>query len=277
MKDKINCYDINIMKEKNNNSTSFIKLIEIMKKLLDPEGCPWDREQTHQSLKPYLIEEAYEFFEAIDNKNKEEMKEELGDLLLQIVFHSELASRMGNFTIEDVIEGICNKLIHRHPHVFGDLDVKSSQEVLENWENIKKREKNRKKQSKNSSVLDGIPKNMPSLTLASRIQERASNVGFDWDNILDVWAKVKEEYNELHIELNKGNSEKIEEEFGDLIFALVNLFRFLKINPEYALRKSVMKFDQRFRYIEEKARENGQNLKDMSLSEMDKYWNESKI
>ena len=247
-------------------------LVGIMKKLLDPGGCPWDREQNHKTLKPYMIEEAYEVCEAIDKNNLDELKEELGDVLLQVVFHSELAGREGHFDISDVIKGICDKLISRHPHVFSTVIVNSSQEVLANWEEIKRKEKKKRK----TSILDGVPQNMPALAIACRIQERASNVGFDWEKIEDVWEKVEEELREFSEAKKKGDQEKIEEEFGDLLFALVNLSRFQNINPEQALRKTIRKFEERFRYIEQKAEEQGRSLKDMSLSEMDAYWNEVK-
>jgi tetrapyrrole methylase family protein/MazG family protein len=253
----------------------FERLLAIMKRLLDPGGCPWDREQTHQTLKPYLLEEAYEFFDALDKGNEDEIKEELGDLLLQIVFHAELSERTGGFSINDVIDGICHKLINRHPHVFGDVKVKNSSEVLSNWEEIKKEEKSRKDRNQ-KSVLDGIPRNMPSLALSSRIQERAANVGFDWSDIKDVWDKVREEIDELLEAEHLKDPEKIEEEYGDLLFSLVNLSRFLKVNPEYALRKTVFKFDQRFRYIEKKAEEQGKRLNEMNLKEMDDLWNQAK-
>jgi len=256
----------------NKTDQSFHSLVEIMKKLLDPEGCPWDREQNHKTLKPYMIEEAYEVCEAIDKNNPEELKEELGDVLLQVIFHSELARRERQFDILDVIKGICDKLVSRHPHVFGSLNVKSSREVLANWEEIKRKEKKKKK----PSILDGVPQEMPALALACRIQERASNVGFDWEKIDDVWKKVKEELREFSDAKKKGDQEKIEEEFGDLLFALVNLSRFQNINPEQALRKTIRKFIDRFRYIEQKAEEQGRRLKDMSLSEMDAYWDEIK-
>ena len=259
------------MKEKD----SFKRLLEIMKKLLDPGGCPWDREQNHETLKPYLIEEAYELCDAIDAGDYEGMKEELGDVALQVVFHAELARRAGRFDIHDVLRGISNKLVNRHPHVFGDTTVKDSQEVLANWEEIKKKEKSDKKK-KSISILDGMPRNMPALAMASRIQERAANVGFDWDNITDVWEKVKEETDELTAAREQGDPEKIEEEFGDLLFSLVNLSRFLNINPEHALRKTVMKFDQRFRHIEKRAEQENLKLKNMTLEEMDDFWNEAK-
>ena len=255
-----------------NLSYTLEDLLKIMKKLLDPDGCPWDREQNHQTLKPYMIEEAYEVCDAIDRGDIEELKEELGDVLLQVVFHSELAKREGHFEITDVIKKICDKLISRHPHVFSTLRVNNSQEVLANWEEIKKREKKKKK----PSVLDGVPGNMPALALACRIQERASNVGFDWEKIDDVWEKVEEELKEFSDAYKSGEEEKIEEEYGDLIFSLVNLARFLNINPEQALRKTVVKFEERFRYIEQKAEEKGRKLKDMSLAEMDELWNETK-
>ncbi|MBN1900834.1 nucleoside triphosphate pyrophosphohydrolase [Candidatus Sumerlaeota bacterium] len=256
-------------------NNAFERLLEIMKRLLDPDGCPWDREQTHESLKPYFLEEVYEFFEALEKKDFENMKEELGDILLQIVFHAELSERAGSFNIHDVLEGVCRKLVHRHPHVFGEIKVKDSSEVLSNWEEIKKKEKSLKDRKK-KSVLDGVPKTMPSLALSTRIQERAANVGFDWSRIEDVWGKVHEEINELLEAQKLEDPEKIEEEFGDLLFSLVNLSRFLKVNPEHALRKTVFKFDHRFRIIEKKAEEMGKSLSDMDLMEMDDIWNETK-
>jgi len=253
----------------------FSRLVEIMKKLLDPGGCPWDREQDHESLKPYIIEEAYEVCDAIDRKDYDDLKEELGDVAIQIVFHSELARRKGYFDINDVISGICEKMVNRHPHVFGDIEVRNSSEVLANWEEIKKKEKRAKKKKK-SSILDGMPLKMPALAMATRIQERAANVGFDWDRIEDVWEKVREEVEEFEEAANQGDPEKIEEEFGDLLFSLVNISRFIDVNSEHALRKTVMKFDQRFRHVEKRADEQGRKLKNMSLHEMDEFWNESK-
>ncbi|HPB30447.1 MAG TPA: nucleoside triphosphate pyrophosphohydrolase [Candidatus Sumerlaeota bacterium] len=256
-------------------SRKFDKLVEIMKRLLDPGGCPWDREQNHQSLKPYIIEEAYEVCDAIDAGDTDGLMEELGDVALQIVFHAELAQRQGRFDINDVLQGICDKLIRRHPHVFSDGDARTSGEVLNRWEEIKKQEKSRKKQ-KPASVLDGIPPSMPALAFACRIQERAANVGFDWDNVADVEKKVLEEWGELGEARGQGDPEKIEDEFGDLMFALVNLARFIGVNPEQALRKTIRKFEQRFRHIEKRAAEQERKLSDMTLAEMDVFWEEAK-
>jgi MazG family protein len=194
----------------------FERLVGIMKRLLDPDGCPWDREQTHESLKPYIIEESYEVCDAIDRGDFDDLKEELGDVALQIVFHAELARRASRFDISEVLNSICNKLISRHPHVFGDTDVKTSREVLANWEEIKKKEKSKKK-SRDASILDGIPGNMPALALSWRLQERAANVGFDWDKTDDVRKKVMEEWEELAQACIGGDHEKIEDEYGDLL------------------------------------------------------------
>ena len=253
----------------------FDRLTDIMRRLLDPEGCPWDREQTHESLKPYLIEESYEVCDAIDRGDFDDLKEELGDVVLQVVFHAELARRAGHFDIADVLNGISDKLILRHPHVFGDGDAKTPAEVLARWEEIKKKEKSDKK-SRPSSILDGIPRNMPALAMACRLQERASNVGFDWDHVEDVRKKVMEEWEEFTCACAKGDPEKIEEEFGDLVFALVNLSRFVGINPEQSLRKTIAKFEYRFRHVERRAEEVGRRLTEMTLSEMDAFWNEAK-
>jgi MazG family protein len=263
------------MDEKNNHLKSFERLVNIMKKLLSPGGCPWDREQSHDSLKPYIIEESYEVCDAIDRGDYDNLKEELGDVALQIVFHAELARRAGLFDISDVLNGISDKMVNRHPHVFGDLKVKDSKEVLANWEEIKKKEKSRKRKIP-ASILDGMPKNMPALATAWRIQERASNVGFDWEKPEQVWEKVQEELEEFSVASREKKQEDMEEEFGDLLFSLVNLSRFIDINPEHALRKTILKFDQRFRHVERRAEENGQNLGDMTLAEMDEYWNEAK-
>jgi len=254
---------------------SFERLVGIMKRLLDPDGCPWDKEQTHESLKPYIIEESYEVCDAIDRGDFDDLKEELGDVALQIVFHAELARRAGEFDIYEVLNSICNKLTLRHPHVFGDTDVKTSREVLANWEEIKKKEKSKKKKG-DASILDGIPGNMPALALSWRLQERAANVGFDWDKTDDVRKKVMEEWKEMTRACSGGDHEKIEEEFGDLLFALVNLSRFVGVNPEQALRKTIVKFETRFRHIEKRAAENGRRLSEMSLGEMDKFWDEAK-
>lgn len=258
-----------------NKKNNFYRLVEIMEHLLSPEGCPWDREQTHETLKPFLIEEAYEVNESIDRGNYDELKEELGDLILQIVFHSALAKNNGKFDIDDVLNCICEKMIRRHPHVFGKQNWDTPEEVLKNWEELKKYEKTGSP-NKRKSILDGVPKNLPSLLKAHRIQDRAARVGFDWKTIEPVWEKVNEEISELQHETINGDKKKIEEEFGDLLFAMVNLSRFLKINPEDALQKTITKFIKRFNYIETESEKEGRRLMDMTLEEMDIYWEKSK-
>ena len=253
--------------------SSFDKLVGIMKRLHDPGGCPWDREQTHESLKPYLLEETYEVLEAIDTGPDEHLAEELGDLLLQIVFHAEIAESAGQFTIEDVIEGIIEKLIRRHPHIFGDTTVDGSAQVIKNWEEIKRGEKRARK---NGSVLDGLPKSLPALIKARRIQEKVSRVGFDWEHTEDVMLKVDEELRELKEASRSRNREAIEEELGDLLFAVANLARFVSLCPEDALRKTIDKFQRRFQYIERELPKRGLKLGEATLEEMDRLWNEVK-
>lgn len=248
-------------------------LTNIMIKLRSQEGCPWDREQNHNSLKPYLLEESYEVLEALEEENMELLEEELGDLLLQIVFHSQIASENGDFDIIDVISGICQKLISRHPHVFGDIEANTSEKVLENWEEIKRSEKEEK--SYTESLLR-VPKYLPALMRSYKIQGKAAKVGFDWDVIEDAMEKVYEELKELKEAMENKNSEEIFEEVGDLIFAVVNVARFLKVRPELALNKTIDKFIARFQYIEEEAKKKGQDLKDMNLQEMDNLWNQAK-
>ncbi len=247
----------------------FDRLVEIMARLR--KECPWDRKQTRESLRPYLIEEAYEVLEAIDENDPEKLKEELGDLLLQVVFHAEIAREKGEFDINDVIDFLCNKLIYRHPHVFGDVKVKDAEEVLENWEKLKKKEKNHK-----DSVLSGVPRELPALLQAFRLQEKASKVGFDWDNVDGVIDKMKEELSELIEAVNSGDREKIEHEMGDLLFAVANLGRFVGVDPENALRKCNARFKERFQYIEKKLSEEGKSPSDVSLEYMDKLWEEAK-
>jgi tetrapyrrole methylase family protein/MazG family protein len=257
------------------NSDPFRRLVKIMHELLSEKGCPWDREQTHKSLKPFLIEEAYEVIQAIDDNDFDALKEELGDLLLQIVFHSEMASVEGKFNIDDVLECICEKMIARHPHVFSDSSCKDATEVLRNWEELKKNEK--RKNHEHVSILDGIPKKLPSLLKAHRIQDRAARVGFDWNKVQDVMKKIDEEVAELHNAIDRGKKNYIEDEFGDILFALVNLSRFLDVQPEDCLQSSIRKFAKRFKYIEQRASQMGKSLKNMTLEEMDKIWEESKI
>ncbi len=255
--------------------SKFKELVDIVRKLRIE--CPWDREQTNDSIKAATIEEAYEVVESIDNKDYDELKKELGDLLLHVIFHSVIAEEDNNFKLEDVITSIKEKLIRRHPHVFGDVVVENSEHVKKNWESIKLKEGRK-------SVLDGVPEIMPSLQRAYRLQEKASKVGFDWNNKDDIWKKVVEEIEEMHLEEVKEQkskvknelNEELENEIGDVFFALVNYARFLKINPENALRKTNKKFITRFNYIEKKLRENGKKINESNLEEMDVYWNESK-
>jgi tetrapyrrole methylase family protein/MazG family protein len=247
------------------------ELIEIMAALRSEKGCPWDREQTRESLKPFIVEEAYEVLEAIDEKNPEAIKEELGDLLFQIVFQCRIAEESGEFGMAEVIEKIGKKMIARHPHVFGDADYKTSEEVLVHWEAQKKREGKQRE-----SILDGVPKTLPSLLRAHRLQDRASRVGFDWEKVEDVLPKLEEELSEFRTALKGEKQEEIEDELGDIFFVLVNISRFVGINPEDALRKTISKFISRFRYIEMAAADKGKSLSDMSLTEMDELWDEAK-
>lgn len=249
------------------SAVKFEELMKIMYRLR--KECPWDKEQTHDSIKANTLEEAYEVVEAIDEKNYNELKGELGDLLLHIVFHSVIAEENGTFKIDDVIDSINSKLIRRHPHVFGDVKVNGNEDITRNWETIKLEEGR-------NSVLEGVPKNLSGLHRAFRLQEKASKVGFDWDNKEDVWAKVVEEIDELHESEKSGDRDKLEEELGDLFFSLINYSRFLKINPEDAIRKTNEKFLKRFQFIEKRLKEEGKDITKSSLSEMDKYWDESK-
>ncbi|TVQ04387.1 MAG: nucleoside triphosphate pyrophosphohydrolase [Balneolaceae bacterium] len=241
-----------------------VKLISILRK-----ECPWDRKQTHDSIKDNLIEEAYEAVEAIDEKNYEELSKELGDLLLHVIFHSKMASEEGQFSIDDVIFRLSDKLIRRHPHVFNDTKVKDSAEVASNWESIKLTEGK-------DSILDGIPKNMPGLIRAQRMQEKAANVGFDWAEWQLAWEKLNEEIDEWRESVASQDFENQREEFGDLLFSLVNVGRLLKLNAEDAIRLANKKFEERFKYIEKKLGENGKTITDSNLEEMDQYWNEAK-
>ena len=246
------------------------KLVEIMRKLRGENGCPWDHEQTHETLKPYLLEETYEVLNAIDSKRDKDLEEELGDLLLQIVFHAQIASEQGRFTIDDVAGTIVDKLIRRHPHVFGETKVNSSEEVLENWEEIKKREGK-------ESVLDGVPESLPALLKARRIQEKAKRVGFDWDSIQGAFEKVLEEFQELKDAVGRRKKKDIEDEFGDILFSIVNISRFMEIDAEDSLRKTINKFKERFQYIEQKVKNIGKKpLKNYSIQELDLLWEESK-
>jgi len=251
---------------------TFEDLVKVMEKLRSKEGCPWDREQTHKSLLPYLIEECYEVVDAIEKGDDEELKEELGDLLLQVVFHSQIAKERGAFTIEEVIDSLVKKLIFRHPHVFkGKEGVETPEDVSREWEKLKEKEG-----KKRESLLDGIPFSMPSLDRAYKLQKRAEKVGFDWKDFKGIKEKITEELKEIESEVEKGNREKLEEEVGDLLFMAVNLARFLKVHPEVALRKANEKFERRFKYMEKRAREEGKELKEMDINEMEELWQEAK-
>jgi tetrapyrrole methylase family protein/MazG family protein len=241
-----------------------------MNKLRSVDGCPWDREQSHESLKPYIIEETYEVLEAVDRGDDDDLREELGDLLLQIVFHAQIAAEEKRFTIDDVAATIVKKLKRRHPHVFGDVQVDNAHEVLKNWEEIKKSEGK-------SSVLDGVPGALPALLKARRVQEKVSRVGFDWEEGENVLLKVHEELEELRSALRGDSDERVAEEFGDLLFSLVNLSRFIDVDAEESLRLTVDKFSRRFRYIEKRIAEKGdRNVEEYSLEELDALWEESK-
>ncbi len=252
----------------NKNDELFNEFVQVVRRLR--KECPWDREQTHKSIRHNLIEEAYEAVEAIDNDNFGELKKELGDLLLHVVMHSIIAEEENKFTLEDVIREIKEKLIYRHPHVFGDVKVNTAKEVKNNWERLKQLESNRE------SAISGIPKSLPALIKAYRVQEKASNVGFDWSNPDDVWKKVEEEIVELKKAVEAKDQQKIEEEIGDLIFAIVNYSRFLKLNPESALNKTIDKFIRRFQYIENELKLQGKSVYTATLEEMDKIWEKTK-
>ena len=261
------------MNVKNDQDNSFQKLVALMAALRGPEGCPWDRKQTPESLKPFLVEECYEVIDALDEGTPDKIKEELGDLLFQIMFHARIAEERGHFSMDDVITAIHEKMTRRHPHVFGDEKLATDKEVLANWEEIKKKEKGHEDRK---SVLEGVPKELPSLLRAHRLQERAARVGFDWNHLNEVLPKLDEEITEFKESLKEENAEKIEEELGDLFFTLVNISRFLGVNPDEALRKTISKFIHRFRSIEEHAAKAGSSLNDMTLEEMETLWQRSK-
>ncbi|TCO71365.1 bifunctional methyltransferase/pyrophosphohydrolase YabN [Marinisporobacter balticus] len=255
-------------------SYSMNDLIKIMKKLRGKGGCPWDAKQTHESLKPHLIEETYEVLEALDEMDMTLLEEELGDLLLQIVFHALLASERDKFSMKDVVKGICKKLVDRHPHVFGEITVDSAAGAVKSWEAVKREEKNVKTYTEG---LKRVPKHLPALMKSYKIQAKAAEVGFDWDHVEDAIEKVREELGELLEVYNTGERVKIKEELGDLIFSVVNVARFLKVDPELALNVTIKKFIHRFEFIETTAEKNGEKLEEMSLKEMDELWNMAKI
>lgn len=246
---------------------AFGRLLDIMDELRDQ--CPWDKKQTLQSLRHLTIEETYELGDAILDNNLQEIKKELGDLLLHIVFYAKIGSETQDFDIADVANSICDKLIDRHPHIYGDVVVADEEEVKRNWEQLKLKEGKK-------SVLEGVPKSLPALVKASRIQDKVKGVGFDWEEPHQVWEKVQEELAELQLEVNTGDQNRIESEFGDVLFSMINYARFLKVNPEDALERTNKKFIKRFMYLESKANELGKSLHDMTLAEMDVFWEEAK-
>jgi XTP/dITP diphosphohydrolase len=246
---------------------SFSRLLTIMDELR--EQCPWDRKQTMETLRPLTIEEMYELADAILKNDLQEVKKELGDVMLHLVFYAKIGAEKGAFDITDVLNGICDKLVHRHPHIYGDVKVSGEEEVKQNWEKLKLKEGK-------SSVLEGVPVSLPAMVKATRIQEKARGVGFDWDNQEQVWEKLQEELGELKAEVDAGNSTEIEAEFGDLLFSMINYARFLEVNPENALEKTNQKFIKRFQYLEKGAAASGRKLQDMTLAEMDAFWNEAK-
>ena len=245
------------------------RLLTIMDELR--EQCPWDKKQTFESLRHLTIEETYELGDAILTRDLEEIKNELGDLLLHIAFYAKLGSEEKAFDMADIAHAISEKLIHRHPHIYGDVVVKDEEEVKKNWEALKLKEGKGKK-----SVLSGVPKGLPALVKAQRIQDKVAGVGFDWEEPAQVWKKVQEELAELNAEIQKGNQKDMEAEFGDVLFSMINYARFLKINPDTALERTNQKFTQRFNYLEAKAKALGKSLQDMTLAEMDVYWEEAK-
>lgn len=255
------------MNSRQDQLKAFDRLLTIMDELR--EQCPWDKKQTMETLRHLTIEETYELGDAILDKDLEEVKKELGDVLLHIVFYSKIGSETNDFDIADVCNGICEKLINRHPHIYGDVKVENEADVKRNWENLKLKEGKK-------SVLEGVPKSLPALVKANRIQEKVAGVGFDWEKPEQVWKKLQEELEEFKHEVKVGNQDAMESEFGDVMFSMVNYARFLNINPENALERTNKKFSKRFQYLEAKAKENNKALKDMTLAEMDVFWEEAK-
>ncbi|GFZ87489.1 nucleoside triphosphate pyrophosphohydrolase [Aquaticitalea lipolytica] len=256
------------MADKTQQLKAFERLLIIMDELR--EQCPWDKKQTMETLRHLTIEEVYELGDAILDKDLDEVKKELGDVLLHIVFYSRIGSETNSFDIADVCNSICDKLIERHPHIYGDVKVENEDDVKRNWEKIKLKEKGK------TSVLQGVPKSLPAMVKANRIQDKAAGVGFDWEEPHQVYEKVEEELQELKTEVASGDQDKIESEFGDVLFSLINYARFLKINPENALERTNKKFIKRFQYLESKSNELNKPLSEMTLSEMDVFWEEAK-
>lgn len=254
-------------RRKEEKMAAFGRLLDIMEDLRS--GCPWDRKQTMETLRPLSIEETYELGDAILDADYQEVKKELGDIMLHLVFYAKIGEEKEAFDMVDVLDGICEKLIHRHPHIYGDVEANDEETVKANWEQLKLKEGKK-------SVLEGVPRSLPAMVKATRIQEKARGAGFDWDEPSQVWDKVREELGELEVELQAGDQEATEKEFGDLLFSMINLARFIKVDPESALERTNKKFIRRFQYMEEQVKEKGQDLKDLSLSEMDQYWEEAK-
>lgn len=254
-----------------NSRESQLKAINRLLDIMDDlrEKCPWDKKQTLESLRHLTIEETYELADAILDDNLQEIKKELGDVLLHIVFYAKIGSEKNAFDIADVANSICDKLIDRHPHIYGDVKVDNEEDVKRNWEQLKLKEGK-------TSVLEGVPKSLPAVVKANRIQDKVAGVGFDWEQPEQVWEKVQEELSELNTEIKKGNKENIEKEFGDLLFSMINYARFIGVNPENALEKTNKKFINRFQYLEKAAKKEGKQLSEMSLAEMDVYWEASK-
>ncbi len=258
------------MKTRKEQIASFERLLDIMDELR--EKCPWDRKQTFESLRKLTIEEVYELGDAILRDNPDEVKKEIGDLLLHVVFYAKIGSELNNFDIGDIINNLIDKLIYRHPHVFGEISVSNAREVEENWEALKLKEKDRGRR-----VLDGVPDALPALVKANRIQEKVRGVGFDWEHKEQVWDKVKEELSEFEFEIKAENQKNMEHELGDLIFSIVNVARLYEIDPESALERTNQKFIRRFNHLEDQTLLKGKSLHQMSLAEMDVYWEEAKI
>ncbi|MFW5980247.1 MAG: nucleoside triphosphate pyrophosphohydrolase [Halanaerobiales bacterium] len=249
-----------------------LQLVQVMERLRGPNGCPWDKEQDYYSLKPYVLEEAYEVVEALQKKDLVGLKEELGDLLLQVVFQAQIARENQEFDLVDIIRGIRKKLIRRHPHVFGDMEIDNAEDVKVTWDKIKKEEKNKNK----ISILDDVKKDQPAAIQAYKLQEKAAGVGFDWEKTEDVIKKIEEELMEVKEAIREKDDSYVEEEIGDLIFAVINLARFYNVNPEMALLRTIEKFKKRFEYIEKSVEKNDTSFKQLSLMELDEFWEESK-
>lgn len=250
----------------------FYRLVEVIQRLRAPGGCPWDQKQTHESLREYTIEEVYELIDAIDAEDDDNIIEELGDILMHVLLHSQIGDDAGYFSIDDVVHSITNKMIHRHPHVFGNVEVDSVDDVLTNWDALKQEEKGKERES----ILDGIPKHLPSLSKAYKLQQKAAKVGFDWKEAESIWEKLAEEVTEVKDAIAEGNIDHIEDEFGDVLFVVANLMRFYKIHPEVALNRTNNKFFSRFSYVEKEAQKSGKRLEENTLEELDYYWDQAK-